>query len=267
MFKVLVLGDTHGNVNWATKAVRTAHRLGAKTIVQVGDFGLWDHKEDGVKFLDTLNQTLRHHGVKMRVVGGNHENWDRWDWYVENNPKDYHGFSFLRSHIRIAPKVHSWVWNGKRCLMVGGAVSIDKAWRKEGESWWAGEQLKDWQVDTAKVYTTTEYLFTHDCSNRTPWRSRLKPDLDSQMHRQKIDEVLSAVQPKVHFHGHMHEKYDWMNMVGDDKWTQTYGLECDGMYASWGLLDIDTGEFLWPNELKADPLELASKPVEIDDNF
>ena len=241
--RFVVLGDTHGNTNAALQAVDWTRDRGMKIIVQVGDFGLWDHKKDGVKFLDTLNERLRLRGVKMHVVGGNHENWDRWEWYVANNPKDYHGFTYLRSHIRIAPKVHTWGWNGKKCLMVGGAVSIDKQWRKAGESWWANEVLTWDEVEAAKAVGPVDYLFTHDCSNRTPWRDRLKPDLDSMTHRQRIDDILKATTPKFHFHGHMHTKYDWQNLVGDDKWTQTYGLECDGDWNNMGIFNTDTGVF------------------------
>ena len=247
--RVLVLGDTHGNTKWALSAVDFARDHGIKIVVQCGDFGLWDHTEGGVKFLDVLNERLRLRGVKMYVVGGNHENWDRWDWYTANNPKDYHGFTYLRSHIRIAPKVHSWVWDGKKCLMVGGAVSIDKAWRKAGVSWWAGEQLTHDQVLEAQDKGKVDYLFTHDCSNMTPWKSRLKPDFESQMHRQNIDDVLKATRPSLHFHGHMHEKYDWVNRVGGDDWTQTYGLQCDGMFDSWGILNIHTGDFQWRSQI------------------
>lgn len=250
MDPVMVLGDTHGNTLAATQAVDLAKDLGTKQIFQVGDFGLWDHKKEGVTFLDTLNERCRLRGVTMRVVGGNHENWDRWDWYTDNNPKDYHGFTYLRSHIRIAPKVLKFGWNGKRILFVGGAVSVDKAYRKPGTEWWAGEQLTDAQVYQAMQTGPADFLFTHDCSNATPFRGRLKPDLDSMAHRQKIDSVLRAVKPRYHFHGHMHTKYDWENLVGanangDAVYTQTYGLECDGHMNNMGLLDLDTGNFLW----------------------
>src|SRR5574338_68442 len=241
--RILILGDTHGNTQAATQAVDYARDNGMKIIVQCGDFGLWDHMKGGVKFLDTLNERLRLRGVKMYVVGGNHENWDRWEWYVNNNPKDYHGFTYLRSHIRIAPKVHAWGWNGKSCLMVGGAVSIDKPYRVAGKSWWPNEVLTWDEVERAKSFGKVDYLFTHDCSNRTTFYGRLKPEPDSQTHRQQIDSILAVVKPKVHFHGHMHTKYDWLNMVGDDIYTKTYGLECDGDWDNMGIFNVMTGDF------------------------
>jgi predicted phosphodiesterase len=249
--QIMVLGDTHGNTPDAVRAVKHARRHGAKKIIQVGDFGLWDHFADGVTFLDTLNEALRAEGVKLYAVGGNHENWIRWNWYVDNNPKDQYGFTILRSHIRIAPKVFTWQWEDKKYAMAGGAVSIDSAWRrmeqeKPNTLWWEDEQLRDEDV-AAIVPEKMDYLFTHDCSNATPWKRRLKPDFDSQIHRQRIDGVLAKWAPEIHFHGHMHEKYDWVNMVNTyvcgPYWTQTYGLECDGMFWKWGILDTETDTF------------------------
>lgn len=252
--KVMVLGDIHGNTPWAERVVKHAKRHSAKKIIQVGDFGLWDHWPDGVKFLDTLNEALRRDGVKLYAVGGNHENWVRWNWYIENNPKTEDGFTMLRSHILIMPKTFQWEWAGKVFAAAGGAVSIDKDRRLREEKvtgpntlfWW-DEQLKDADVDSIPE-RKVDYLFTHDCSNKTPFRARMKPDFESQIHRQRIDRVLERTAPEMHFHGHMHTKYDWMNMhnsIVGAHWTQTYGLECDGMYWNWGILDVSTNHFVF----------------------
>ena len=87
MAKIMVLGDTHGNTPAAVNLAKKAKRHGANRIMQVGDFGLWDHFDEGVRYLDALNEALRRDGVKLFAVGGNHENWVRWNWYCENNPK------------------------------------------------------------------------------------------------------------------------------------------------------------------------------------
>ena len=58
--------------------------------------------------------------------------------------------------------------HGKKAIAIGGAYSIDKAWRIEGQSWWADEQptpaIKDrvehaldrlnWQIDIVLSHTT-----------------------------------------------------------------------------------------------------------------
>jgi hypothetical protein len=89
-----------------------------------------------------------------------------------------------------------------------------------------------------------DVLFTHDCSDRTPFGFNLVPDPDSKMHRQKIDRVLRATKPEVHLHGHMHRRYDWMNLVADDHYTQTYGLDCDGTNWNMGVLSGTDFKFI-----------------------
>jgi predicted phosphodiesterase len=245
--KIMVCGDFHGNTNHAIQMVKEAKKAGVKKIIQCGDWGLWSHYEDGIKYLDQVNEACRRDGVKFYVVGGNHEHWDHWDWFVANMPKTYHGFAMVRSHINLAPRVHYWGWEGKKFLMVAGAVSVDKQWRVEGESWWRNEEITDEMVASIPE-TKVDYFISHDCSNRTPWKGRLKPDMDSLANRQRIDEILKKSQPEMHFHGHMHTRYVWENMTGDDHYTKTIGLDMDGEWDSWGILNIETGEFLFRNE-------------------
>jgi predicted phosphodiesterase len=248
----MILGDVHGNTPFTTSIVKRAKRHGAKKIIQLGDFGLWSHMEDGVKFLDTVNEQLRRDGVKLYAVGGNHENWIHWNWHLNNSPKDDYGFAMVRTHIRLAPRTHIWRWGDKTFAMAAGGVSIDRDYRLSREKsigsnmlWWEDEQLTDAEVD-AFPERKVDFLFTHDCSNKTPFYNRLKPDYESQIHRQRIDKILSRCAPEFHFHGHMHTKYDWINMINSIvgvHYVQTYGLAHDGEYWNWGILNTENNTF------------------------
>lgn len=265
--RLMLAGDSHGNTNYVRRLVHEAKTVGTQHIVILGDFGLWDHFVDGVRFLDDINNYASRHDIQIIALGGNHDNWPRWNWYVENNPKSNNGFVYIRSNVLLIPKVHTWKWANKTFFVAGGAVSVDKVWRQQAESgpkghgpetlFWPGEQLTDTEVGFIKNWRVKhtqpiDYLLTHDCSDKTPWKNRLKPDLDSQIHRQRIDRVLGYLRPGMHFHGHMHEQYEWENMVpdsnGEPHYIKTRGLECDGLYYSWGILETDTGQFLWRGE-------------------
>lgn len=260
---MLIAGDTHGDLKSIEHKIEMAVKHGVQRIVVLGDFGLWWGFE-GVDFLDTINAKLKAANRQLFAIPGNHENHELWDALYEHGPKS-HGWAYARTHVLLAPKVLDFVWGGKQFMVAGGAVSIDKDYRlkyerEKGEKIWSpNEQLTDAQVDeilatrfnrlVSKSAPRVDYLLTHDCSDRTPWHGRLKPDIDSQIHRQRIDKVLGAVQPKVHFHGHMHTRYDWMNRVSGDDYTQTYGLECNRDVDSWGILDLDTDEFTFASDL------------------
>lgn len=223
-------------------------------------FGLWWGFE-GIDFLDTINAKLKAANRQLFAIAGNHEHHDYWDALYKHGPKS-RGWAYARTHVLLAPKVLDFVWGGKQFVVAGGAVSIDKDYRLQYERdtgkriWSKNEQLTDAQVDeilstrfAAKYGVKVDYLLTHDCSNMTPWKNSLQPDFESQVHRQRIDRVLRGIQPAAHFHGHMHTRYEWENLTGDDHWTRTYGLECDRDEDSWGILDLETDEFTFATDL------------------
>ena len=78
------------------------------------------------------------------------------------------------------------------------------------------------------------------------------------------------IAPEMHFHGHMHDKYDWMNLrntIVGAKHIQTYGLECNGRFWKWGILDTDAEEFTFaPNIVPTKQIE-AEQILEVDANF
>jgi hypothetical protein len=243
--KILVVGDTHGMASVINGIIERTKHLDYSKIIQVGDFGLWPG-ERGVTFLDDINEKLRLHGRKLYAIAGNHDWHPMWNMLTAHAAKDQYGFAFARSHVLLAPRIHRWSWAARSFQSVAGAVSIDRDSRVLGRDWWLEEQITDWEIATL-ARLDTDFMFTHDCSNRTPWGFQLIPDHQSQIHRQRIDQALSIVQPRMHFHGHMHKKFDWMNRVSDDGWVQTYGLTCNGYKDSVGLLDLATREFEFVN--------------------
>ena len=279
--RIGIVGDTHGDVRDATAVLNEMGKRKITHVFVVGDFGLWTHFADGHTFLDTVNQVAEANRLSVFAVGGNHENWDHWNWFIDNMPT-HKGFAMIRRRVLLAPKAHHFTLAGKQFVIAGGAVSIDKASRLEKEKghymdetgrvkragtgprtlWWPNEELTDQDVvRIQKDFPKADILLTHDCSNYTHFQGRLKPDADSERHRRRIDDVIRAVEPKVHFHGHMHTKYVWENVLShgcsafDDKpWTgpvtKTYGLEANpnAMWGNrsndwWGILETDTLEF------------------------
>lgn len=266
--RIGLVGDLHGNTKAAVQVLAQMGKRKISHVFVLGDFGLWTHVADGHQFLDDVNTVAEGNNLTVFAIGGNHENWDHWEWFVNNMPRAK-GFAMVRRRILLAPKAHQFTLANKKFVVAGGAVSVDKEWRLNAERgerdqfgnrigkaygprslWWPDEQLTDDDVASIKSYGTADILLTHDCSDYTPWKHRLKPDPDSKIHRQRIDEVIRAVKPEFHFHGHMHEQYDWINTLGTDMFgntpeveVATYGFTCDGEPNSWGIFDTDTNTF------------------------
>lgn len=267
MTKLMIVGDTHGNVGPLAHKIQIAQNMGIEHLFQVGDFGLWPGM-GGIVFLDEVNRLANNHKVNIWALPGNHEDHDQWNWWMKkpNNVK-LHGFVAVRSRVWLSPKVNFFKWEDKRFGIVGGAVSIDKMFRREGQSWWPNEVLSEKEQASVFAYAgpKLDYLLTHDASDHTDWGFRLVPDPDSQAHRKVMDRVINHLEPKLHFHGHMHRKYDWVNTVShgmrntafgynEEQWngasTHTYGLDCDGELNSWGILDTADDSFVWGGDIR-----------------
>jgi hypothetical protein len=237
----MICGDWHGDVRHVRKVIRLAERKGIKTIMQVGDFGMWTHEPDGVTYLDVMNEECRKFGIKVYFVAGNHENWDHLNWIEQNNPKTYAGLTIVRSHIRYTGRVKRWGMAGKMFQAVGGAVSIDKAYRTLGKSWWAQEAVPVGVVkDLEKSGMQSDYLLTHDSPTCAPFGFRLKNDPDSQMHRELMNRIGRVVKPKRWFHGHYHtwmEDYSFMHQSG---YSSVFGLDMNGTFYHYVILDTAT---------------------------
>lgn len=251
MTKLFIAGDWHGNTNVALAAINRAVEEGCELIIQLGDFGIWGRFE-GLSYLDDLNYLLQRHNRRLLFVGGNHENYDLIESWEKLNPRSTNGHVYVRSNILYIPRGCVWKWGGKQFLGLGGAVSVDKAWRVPGESWWWQEAITNDQMLEAVRNAEgkkIDYMFTHDCSDRTIWKDRLKPDEDSRANRKRIDWVLDRVKPGMQFHGHMHTNYDWRLNHGrpftdeDGPYTQIYGLQKEGNQGAVGILDTETDTY------------------------
>ena len=245
--KILILGDVHGQVAPVKMAVALAKENGCQHIIQVGDWGIWTHRESGHLFLDEVNTYALHNNIQINALPGNHENYDHWNWYVANMPKSVQGFAQVRTNIFLIPRVHYWTWAGKSFLVAGGAASIDDRWRRQNETkprtlWWDDEILTQDEVEQAKMYKNTDYLFTHDASSRSPFPFALFEHSRSLDNRLFIDEILRETKPDLHFHGHYHVPMTWENLVADDHYVKTYGLDMELEPFSMAVLDTETDD-------------------------
>lgn len=232
--QILLLGDVHGAYGWLKLAVRAANSLGISRILQLGDFGFWPHYASGKEFLQKANETLDENGVELWWVDGNHENHD----WLAIQERDEDGFWRLGNIIHIG-RGSRWSWGGRSFMGCGGAYSIDKMYRREGESWWAGETITEGDVLNCDGLSV-DVLVTHDA----PWGAPNvigfetvgdKDDYpESAANRKRVAAICDLVQPKLLVHGHYHHRNSTMY-----KSTRVEGFGRDGDVKSTGVLDLN----------------------------
>jgi hypothetical protein len=234
--RIVVAGDWHGNGPHAAGVIRLAANLlldePEPLIVHCGDFGIWPGPS-GAEYLRTVTRACRMHGVRIWFADGNHEDFTQLEKYRDGNP------------VRWLPRSTRWTWHGRTWLALGGGVSLDRAIRTEGRDWWAAEEITPGQAAKAIVDGGADVMVTHDCPSEVRhtfppppafWDAR---DLaKNDRHRERLQLVVSAVQPKWLIHGHLHRSYQRTCDFGYGP-VEVTGLDCDGgRGANWAVLDV-----------------------------
>lgn len=95
--------------------------------------------------------------------------------------------------------------NGKICLSLGGAESMDKEFRTEGITWWPQEQITEDDVRRARKNLRrynykVDYIFTHTGGINVNSYLGFTPTISDI----KLDEVLCEIEYSRHYCGHYH---------------------------------------------------------------
>jgi predicted phosphodiesterase len=280
--RIFVAGDTHGNGPWWSYLLPQASLRRADVVVQVGDFGFWEHSPSGVAYLDQAEDAADEHGLTIYALHGNHDNWSLvMRRYGERRDPD--GFVIVRPHIRYIPQGHIWTWAGVRIRAFGGAYSVDKHWRLDyerklnrrdasraegrrdaglpaepakdytGSLWFPDEEMTD--AEFAELMCADaqnlDLVFSHDKPRGSNPGLPLKDDPECRPNQDRLQLALVAHQPAVWVHGHLHHPYtDQVRSGDDDRFTTVIGLSCDDRAAprfwkpeqSWCLVDLTDGD-------------------------
>ncbi len=230
--KIIVAGDWHGNTLWALHVIDTATRLlegeERRLILHLGDFGIWPGPA-GQRYVYQLRKACKEAGVTIGFIDGNHEDFTQ-----------LHRFDIRKAPAEPSPGVYwlprntRWTWHERTWHALGGAVSVDRAIRHEGISWWPEEEITRPQACEAIEMGPADVMITHDCpagvhhSFGPPpsfWDDR---DLArSDAHRERLQDVVNALRPQWIMHGHLHRAYQRAYDFGYGP-VEVTGLDYDG---------------------------------------
>jgi predicted phosphodiesterase len=139
------LGDIHGD----HKALETADKHfvneGCVAGIQVGDLGWYPWT---VPYFNTLQLTL-----PWYWIDGNHEYYP----YLAN----YTEVTEVVKNLFYVPRGVSLELDGRRILFMGGAGSVDKAYRTAGKDWFPEEDITDEQLARVDMTQNIDILVTH----------------------------------------------------------------------------------------------------------
>lgn len=208
---IYVVGDTHGELeigklsgeNLSSKGVCPGE---GDYVIIAGDFGfVWDSQassleEHWLKWLDERPFTTL-------FVDGNHENFDRLNSYPVER---WHGGDVHRISENVLHLMRGNVFEigGKTLFVLGGATSLDRAWRTEGVSWWSQEMPSEDELAHAVAVleehdNKVDYVVTH-CAP-----SLVQARLSIGYERDKLTEFLEYLRETISFttwcFGHYHQ--------------------------------------------------------------
>lgn len=212
MNRVFVCGDTHGHHDikkLTSKNFPEGNELTKNDyLIQLGDFGLVFHNNQTAQekyWLDWLNDKP----WTTLFIDGNHDNHPKLDEYEQVNMFG-NRVGVIKDNIFHLKRGKIYNIAGKTFFTLGGAFSIDKAYRTEGIDWWATEEpnyseSKIAYANLDKVGWKVDYILTHDAPSwikdvlhshhiETSYTVRL---LDDIFGKQKFDF-------KHHYFGHHH---------------------------------------------------------------
>ena len=213
-----IIGDTHGDFLWTLKVLDHCRDLKISTVFQVGDWGfMWPNAttkpNDQIAF---LADALLARGQEMYFIDGNH------DWHPKLRSKRSWPSSLHYQRRGTSKIFKNDDGRDVRVAFLGGATSIDKNHRIEGESWWPEEEIKEEElpVDAADI------ILTHDAPEQPHNMAEMELPMGlayrCRRSREFVKQAVRNTQARILFHGHYHWSYR-----GSFGGTEVIGLNCN----------------------------------------
>lgn len=223
MTKILVTGDTHGNPGYINAII---NKQFPDIVIQCGDnayFWLGKQQTPGI---------YKPNKAKIYMLPGNHEDWRMIESIVGRRGPDP---VEVEPNVFYCPIGSTIEVNGKRIMFIGGAESIDKAYRVLGRDYFEEELLTQADIDYC---LSTPYKIDVICSHTCPYDVRMFDRIDFAV--KKHDPTMGALniigfelKPSLWFFGHWHRYLQ--GKLDDIRW--------------WALAEVPNsrGERWWMN--------------------
>lgn len=230
---LVITGDTHGDLRRLTSPkMKEITATGYPDFVGImGDVGIvWEGNPNN----PTEDYWIKWLNEKPWItfgVKGNHENHERINLLPLVDFCGGKAYQVSEKVFFLQTGEH-YVIDGKKVFAFGGAMSIDKAYRKNRISWWEEEIPSTGEfyraMEAIEKLSTVDYVFSHTAPTEIVRMMRSKgylPDIQDPQMKDKMDDptckMLDEVQSRLTFRhwyfGHFH-----IDVQMNAKFTATY---------------------------------------------
>ena len=210
---IYITGDTHRNFYRVASLCKQLKTSNDDVLIILGDAGINGH---GAEDDRRLKQELNRLPITLFCVHGNHE--QRPQTIAGYTEIFWHGGTVLMEpeypNLLFAKDGEIYKFDGRRCIVIGGAYSVDKFFRlARGWSWWEDEQPSDeikarveerlekekWQVDV---------VLSHTCPLKYEPTEVFLPGIDQSTVDNSTEQWLDSIETRLKYDewycGHYH---------------------------------------------------------------
>jgi DNA repair exonuclease SbcCD nuclease subunit len=199
--QILIIGDIHGNFKASISDI-VRKNIRDCYLICVGDLGIgFNYSREGeIEGCRKMNDFMQDRNIHFMSIRGNH---DDPSYFKKGSSASFPNFELLDDYtVREL--------NGEKFLFVGGAVSIDRLYRREGLSYWRDEtfvldESKIQECDVLITHSAPRWVGPFDKQGISSWCEK-DPTLwdECLTERKDHDTLLKLSKPKRSYHGHFH---------------------------------------------------------------
>lgn len=222
---VYITGDTHGNFCRIKSFCANRSTTIEDVMIILGDAGINYYGGHGDK---KLKHRISNLPLTLFCIHGNHEM--RPDTIQSYEKREWNGGMvwYEKHYPNILFAIDGEIYDigGKKCIVIGGAYSVDKEYRiQRGYGWWDDEQPSDdikQKVESVLLENSVDVILSHTCPLKyepvevfLPFVDQSKVDKSTEQWLDKIDDTTEYSK---WYCGHYHtsKKVDKLQFMFED---------------------------------------------------
>jgi len=224
---VYITGDTHGQFQRIELFCQVMQTTKADTMIILGDtgFNYYGGKRDA-----TVKSYANAFPIRLFCIHGNHEN-------RPQNIPSYKETEFCGGRVLYEPEYPDILFaidgevyelDGYRCIVIGGAYSVDKFYRLEkGYGWWLDEQPSPEikarvKKKLATIGNEVDIVLTHTCPRKYEPIETFLDFIDQSTVDKSTEDWLDRIEGQISYkkwycgHYHTRKRIDRMQFMFED---------------------------------------------------